>query len=795
MFKKKNQENNNGVKKKKSKLKRFILTIFIICLFVFIAVGIVGMYFVGGVYKDWVSRRDQSMAMLAEYYDIIVIRGNEKRIRYFNPLNPFGDSPPTKIYDRNNILIGEYMPPAYEVVNVDDINPLLEQTLLLMEDQKFYSHKGINYFRTAYLGIQTILTRRIVGGGSTLTQQLAKLLFTKSERTIERKLFEMFAAREIEEKYTKKEILAMYFNTVYLGDGNYGFEAAANHYFNKPLRQCRLLEYAILVGMLPNPTYYSIVNNPDNSRKKVEQILSRLVKNNIIDRKTMQEELDLFDKEYTNINKQVKGAQWKMTVNRTPYVNEYVRQELLNYFNKDELALSGLKIYTTVNERYYRAADSVMKEKIRDLQSSTSNRSYQGAMVSIDPKTGGILVMIGGDGYTLQNQFNRAVQAKRQIGSVIKPFIYLYAFEGGAQPFSTMLDTNYTYPQGAGKPAYSPRNFDRRYRGEMTLETALSKSINTIAVKLLNDIGLSYFIEHSREFFGENAYIPNALSIGLGTMEMSPLDLASAYSALANGGIKYKPYIVDKIIDIDGNELSVTALVDRTPHKISATSPSSYYFLNTTLQKVIAPGGTAYRSANTYGFTYPSYSAKTGTTSEHRDNWFAAYNDEIVTVTWIGSDRNDLLPNNVTGGATTALATFQYLNAITPSSKREFHWPIPNDVLVVEICQDSGLPRNHTCVNVAPLTVGGNVDLSTQCPIDHIRSGTRRNDTVTNEAAEEDDDFYYTPLEEGTNTYQAEENNNNIQDNQNNNQNNNNNNIYLLPNDNIEDPSMGNIRS
>ena len=790
MFKKKIKENNNGIKKKKSKLKKFILTIFIICLFIGVTAGIAGIYFVGGVYKDWVSRRDQSMAMLEEYYDIIVIRGNEKRIRYFNPLNPFGDSPPTKIYDRNNILIGEYMPPAYEVVNVDDINPLLEQTLLLMEDQKFYSHKGINYFRTAYLGIQTILTRKIVGGGSTLTQQLAKLLFTKSERTIERKLFEMFAAREIEEKYTKKEILAMYFNTVYLGDGNYGFEAAANHYFNKPLRQCRLLEYAILVGMLPNPTYYSIVNNPDNSRKKVDQILSRLVKNNIIDKQTMAEELELFDKEYTNINKQVKGAQWKMTVNRTPYVNEYVRQELLNYFNKDELALSGLKIYTTVNERYYRVADSVMKENIRNLQSSSSNRSYQGAMVSIDPKTGGILVMIGGDGYTLQNQFNRAVQAKRQIGSVIKPFIYLYAFEGGAQPFSTMVDTNYSYPQGTGKPAYSPRNFDRRYRGEITLETALSKSINTIAVKLLNDIGLSYFIEHSREFFGENAYIPNALSIGLGTMEMSPLDLASAYSALANNGTKYEPYIVDKIIDMDGNELSVTALVDRTPHKISATSPASYYFLNTTLQKVIAPGGTAYRSANTYGFKYPSYSAKTGTTSEHRDNWFAAYNDEIVTITWIGSDRNDLLPNNVTGGATTALATFQYLNAITPSSKREFNWPVPSDVLIVEICQDSGLPRNHTCVNISPLTVGGNVDLSTQCPIDHIRSGTKRNDVNTNEANIEDEEFYYTPLDEDTSSQQKENNNQN-----NNNTSNDSNNLYLLPDDNIEDPSIGNIRS
>ena len=150
------------IKKKKSKLKKFIISIFIIVLLIAAVGGITLSLYVGNIYKDWVSKRDQSMAMLEEYYNIIVIRGNEKRIRYFNPLNPFGDSPPTKIYDKNNILIGEYMPPAYEVVNVDDINPLLEKTLLLMEDQKFYSHKGINYFRSAYLAIQTVLTRKIV---------------------------------------------------------------------------------------------------------------------------------------------------------------------------------------------------------------------------------------------------------------------------------------------------------------------------------------------------------------------------------------------------------------------------------------------------------------------------------------------------------------------------------------------------------------------------------------------------------------------------------------------------------
>lgn len=771
---------------KKKLIKKIILVFFLAGAFIIAVGGMAAGYFIGGVYKDWQGKRENSMNMLSEYYNIIVIRGNEKRIRYFNPLNPFGDSPPTRIYDRNDVLIGEYMPPAYEVVNIDDINPLLEKMLILMEDQKFYSHNGVNYIRSAYLALQTIISRHIVGGGSTITQQLAKLLFTKSEKTIERKLFEMFAAHEIENKYSKREILAMYFNTVYLGDGNYGFEAAANHYFQKPLRQCRLVEYAILIGMLNNPSYYSIVNNPDNSRRKVEQILRRMVKNEIIDAETMKTELELFDKNYTSLSDKVKVAQWKMTVNRTPYVNEYVRQELLNYFNKDELALSGLKIYTTVNERYYRIADTVMKERIRGIQTETGNKNYQGALVSIDPKTGGILAMIGGDGYTFQNQFNRAVQAKRQIGSAVKPFIYLYAFETGAQPFSTVIDTNYSYPQGVGKPAYSPRNYDRKYRGEITLETALSKSINTVAVKLLNDIGLNYFIIHSRDFFGKNAYIPNALSIGLGTIEMSPIDLAGAYGALANYGTKYEPYIIEKVIDSDGNELSITSLVDRTPHKISSTSPSSYYFLNTTLQKVIAEGGTGYRSAKTYNFNFPSYSAKTGTTSEHRDTWFAAFNDEIATVVWVGSDKNDELPNNATGGVITAQATFQYLNAITPVQKRNFNWTIPPDVIVIEICEESGLPRNYTCPKVKPLTIGGGVDISTQCPIDHLRvtlptarDGDYYNSDAPTNAYQMTNGKYsndYSEEQKRLGTYK--------------------NNVYLLPEeDEILDPSKGQIRN
>lgn len=735
---------------KKKFFKKLFIILFLITAFIIVVGSLIIGHYVGGIYKDWLSRKDASMEMMNEYYNLIVVQGNEKKIRYFNPLNPFGNSPPTRIYDRNNILIGEYMPPAYEVVNIDDINVLLEKMLLLMEDQRFYDHQGVNYIRTAYLAVRMVLSGRIVGGGSTITQQLAKLLFTKSEKTFERKVFEMFMAHEIERNYSKREILAMYFNTVYLGDGNYGFEAASNYYFDKLLKDGRLVEYAILISMLPNPTYYSIINNPENNRKKVAQILARMTSHGFIDKETAQAELLLFDENYSSLKDKVNASQLGMTVNRTPYVNEYVRQHLLTFFEEDQLALSGLKIYTTVSERDYRISDAIMKRRIREIQAMSGDTSFQGAFVSIDAKTGGIITMIGGSGYTLNNQFNRATQAKRPVGSVIKPFIYLYSFETGLQPFSMAVDTNYTYPQGIGKPPWSPRNYNRRYSGEITLETALVKSVNTVAVKLLYDIGLGNFIRNATEFFGSSAYIPNALSLGLGTLETTPLSLASAYTVLANYGVRFPPYIVERIIDQNNEELDISSLVDRTPIVIDSTSPASYYYVNSTLQKVLAPGGTGNYSARTLGVTYPSFSAKTGTSSDHKDTWFSVYSPDISVVAWLGSDKNSTLPNNATGGVNTALASLEYLSAVTPREKLNFLWNVPDDIKVIEICEVSKLPRNYTCEDIEPLSIV-EVDITSQCGIDHLRSG------VLDDGTDVTDDGFSENVNDSTGVIMLEE--------------------------------------
>ncbi len=709
---------------KKYKIIKAIKVLFILMVGVcVIATSVVG-YMVGNAYKNWTASRVSSMTMMADYYDKIVIKGNEKKIRYFSPLNPFENTPPTRIYDKNNVLIGEYTPASYEIVNPEDITEIFERTLLLMEDQKFYQHGGINYIRTIYLSIQAIISRKIVGGGSTITQQLAKILFTKSERTIERKLFEMFAAREIEATYTKKEILAMYLNTVYLGDGNYGFEAASRYYFQKPLNECRPIECAILIGILSNPTYFSPIKNPDNSKAKVRQILNRLVKHGILTQAEATEEFALFDTDYRDLVADISTSQLKMTVNRAPYVNEYIRQILSKHFENEEIGFEGrgFRIYSTIDIRHYEAAERSIKNIVLPLQRDTADKTMQAALITLDPKSGAILSMIGGDEYRLHNQFNRATSARRQIGSAVKPFIYAYAFESGQYPFSMMEDKLYSYPQGLGRDNWAPKNYSGGYKGEVRLDDAIAQSINTIAVKLLEEVGLNYFHSNMSTILSGNFYMPKDLSIGLGTIEMTPIELAKIYGAFANHGVIENPYIIERIVETDGKTISLNGIVNRSSVTIPNISESSIYFVNSSLQKVLQPGGTGSRSARNIGFNYP-ISAKSGTTSDYRDAWFVAYYDDVVSVIWIGSDENNKLPDGFTGGGKPAEVILSYLNRVIPSSKRNFSWYKPDDISIVDICNDSGLPVNRTCRNIKSIMLSG-LDPSLECYIDHTSASS-----------------------------------------------------------------------
>ncbi|MBI4979823.1 MAG: transglycosylase domain-containing protein [Spirochaetes bacterium] len=672
-----------------------------------IAIGFLIVCFTGGliytatfiytafsIRSEWESRKEEAMRIVAEWHRRIVTDSLEKAQRAFNPNDPFGEVPPTRIYDRNGIVIGEYLPSYAEIVYHDEISPLLTTTLTIMEDQRFYQHKGVNVYRIVYLSLRNALSFRITGGGSTITQQLAKLLLTRSERTMRRKIFELFATIEIEKRYSKEDILAMYVNTVYLGDGVKGFEAASMFYFHKPLRRCRLVEYAIMVGMLPNPRYYSPLNHPERSRAKVTSILSRLVAHNRITKKTMYEELAYFDARYgKKLAEYVRGTQMPMSVNLTAYPNERVRQLVEPFFTRELLAESGMKIYTTIDYYQQVAAERALKNT---LSSFTASNKIEGAVVTIVPQTGAIRVLVGGSGYFIDNQLNRAVTARRQIGSLIKPFIYANAFDSGSSPFTKMTDKAYSYPVGAGR-VWTPRNYDGKNIGEITLHDALVKSVNTVTVQLLKNTGLSAFIDDMKKIYPA-VTVNNNLSIGLGTIELTPLELAAGYSLFATGGTAVAtPYLIERIVDKDGPVI-IDDLKIPAPRSVDAFDATSVYLVNKTLADVVKEGGTGFYAAARTGFTH-QVPSKSGTTSDARDAWYVLYCPALVSAVWIGNDNGSALPYGTTGGSIAAPVLFSYLGPFLDGMTNTA-FVRPSGVEDAAICRDSGMLTNGSCTNI-----------------------------------------------------------------------------------------------
>ncbi len=672
-------------------VKRVLVPVILVAFAAVVIYAIYFTYLVLTVRGEWESRKDEALSSIAEYHRLIVQAAADKRS--FNPDDPFSEIPPTRIYDRNNIVIGEYLPPNAEIVYLDEINPLLIQALTIMEDQRFYQHKGINVMRVIYLAVKNALTFRISGGGSTITQQLAKNRLTRSERTFKRKVYELFATIEIEKNYAKEDILAMYVNTVYLGEGNYGFDAASRYYFQKPLRQCRLVEYAILVGMLPNPRAFSPVNNPPRARKKVAQILARMRSHKLIDMQAAAGELTYFDEHYgEKMASSVRGSQWNMSINLAPYAAEKVRQIIETYFPREEMISSGMKIYTTFDYHETAAAERALRATLAGLTSGTNR--YEGAVVSMVPHTGAVRVLIGGSGYFIENELNRATSARRQIGSLIKPFIYAAAFDASLLPSSTMVDKAYSYPIDGGRK-WTPKNYDGTHAGEITLEKALTRSVNTVAVQLTKQLGISSVIDPIKRIIPGVA-VPNNLSLALGTLELTPMEAAVAYSVFATYGRSPTPYYIEKILDRGNAPIEIDALRRADARDTGAYGQAAFYLVNRTLTGVTREGGTGYYAAKAAGFT-ATVSSKSGTTSDAKDAWFAVYTPALVSVAWIGNDGGQPLPAGTTGGGAAAPVLFNYLGQFIQSTN-EWHRPI--SVEEVFLCRDSGLFTNGFCTNV-----------------------------------------------------------------------------------------------
>jgi len=577
----------------------------------------------------------------------------------------------TKIYSADNVLLADlHKEENRVVVHLSDISQNLKTALVAMEDSRFYRHHGID-IRAIFRALsKDIIKRKAVEGASTLTQQLARNVFLTKEKTLSRKLGEIVLAFQIERKYTKEEIMEMYLNQVYWGHNAYGIESASQLYFGKHASNLSLAESAMLVGLLKGPEIYSPYKDMNAAKERQESVLGRLITLGYITEAQGAE----------GLNQPIVLAGLKKVQYRAPYFTSYVIDQLIRMLGENEVYSSGMKVYTTLDYQLQQYAENAVQRAIDRVGRTSSANFSEAALLSINPRTGYILGMVGGKDY-LNSEFNRATQSYRQPGSAFKPFAYLSALDRGLSPGTVMDDSAVTYNTYDG--AYVPQNYDKQYSGSMPLRRALELSKNVVAVKISDLIGANSIIDTAKNL-GINSKLQNILSLPLGACEVSMMEMAYAYGVLANRGIKTKPISIFRIEDRNGIEIYRNRV--ETSHVFNENMVN----VLVDMMKGVILNGTG------RGAALPRPMAgKTGTTSDYKDAWFIGFVPQMVTSTWVGNDNNTPM-NNVTGGGVPAKIWRDYMkNALQNIPVMDF--PKPKDLIPVKICWDSGLKATEYC--------------------------------------------------------------------------------------------------
>ena len=536
-------------------------------------------------------------------------------------------------------------------VTIDKVPKNLQNAFLAAEDIRFYQHGGID-FKGIGRAIYTYFRWREVQGGSTITQQLAKNYFLTQDQTLTRKIHEAFIALQIEQKYTKKEILEMYMNQIYFGQGAYGVETAANTYFSKHVEDLDLAQCAMIAGIPKSPNYYSPLSNPKAAKERQKTVLEQMVKYNFI----TQEQMDKAYAEpltYKSLN---------VNPGSKKYFIDYCIQLLVDKYGPDAVYKQGLKVYTSLDPDMQVAAEEAAALTPTYYTDENKLKQPQSAIVAVDPKTGLIKAMIGGRG---TDQFNRAVMAERQPGSSFKPFVYLNAFEKGATPNEIVDDS----PMPGN---WNPQNFDRRFHGKMTFRTALINSYNIPAIKVSEKYGQLSTIQLAKKMGittlvekGDENDINGSMALGGLTHGVTPLEMAGAFGAIANMGKFNKPDPFIKILDRNGK-----VLYEHKNNPTQICKPGSAYMLISMMRDVMTRGTGRGAAINR------PCAGKTGTTSEYRDAWFVGFTPNLACAVWIGDDNNDSL-GGMTGGGEPATLWRTFMAGALEGTERE-DWEIPS---------------------------------------------------------------------------------------------------------------------
>ncbi|HOP86216.1 MAG TPA: PBP1A family penicillin-binding protein [Syntrophorhabdaceae bacterium] len=541
----------------------------------------------------------------------------------------------TRLYADDGTMFAEIFTEKRIPIPITQMPDYLKNAFIAIEDVRFYKHFGVDLRGIARAIYRNLFKGQITEGASTITQQLARNLYLTREKTIKRKIEEAILAVQIERTYSKDEILNMYLNLIYLGEGAYGVEAASYAYFHKGASELTLEEAAMLAALTKSPSKLSPFKNPAKAKERRDLVLWKMYEAGFISRKKYEEA----------IKKPIILAPFKAYEKKTGYFIEYVKQLLEDYAETpQDIYIKGFNINTTINLKLTEYAYEAIEKGIEGYRQRNPKKTAmpEVALIAMEIKTGDIKVLIGGRDFST-SPFNRATQAKRQPGSAFKPIIYLSALEQGFDTEQMLLDAPISFVNPYTKSVWQPKNYKNEYHGYVTMRKALELSLNTATVRLLEKTGLDNVIELAKRLNINSKFEPN-LSLALGTTEVVPLELAASYATFARGGIYIEPVAIKRLTTTEGE-----LLYEHEPDGKRVVSEEAAHALVDIMKGVIKRGTAKAASRLPYVLA-----GKTGTTNDFKDAWFVGFSPHLLCLVWVGYDKGEVLGPKESG-ATAAL--------------------------------------------------------------------------------------------------------------------------------------------
>jgi penicillin-binding protein 1A len=639
----------------------------------------------------------------------------------------------TRVYSEDGVLIHELFKFNRVYVPIEKIPPHTISALLSTEDRRFYTHWGIDVKRIPKVIAVNLSSFRFRQGFSTITMQLARNLYFGFQKTVNRKLREIITAIQIERTYSKQEILEMYLNQAYFGLGLYGIQAAAKRYFDKDASELSIEESATLIPLLNLPAYYSPITHADRSFIRRNLVLRNMVVTGA-----------LTQSQYDSLSQiPISVKEFREQSKMAPYFTEYVRQRLQVIGDSLNVNIyeDGLNVYTTLNSVVQTAVDSAIYFQLPELQQRVTKKlaalkekmempdslfeeksKVQVGFVVIDHENGHILAMVGGRDFA-ESKFNRAIQAKRQPGSAFKPFLYTAAIDNGYTTIDKFLNQPVVVINPDGT-RWDPENYEKTFGGPTTIREAVKMSINLIAVRLIQEITPAAVVEYARKM-GISTSLRPFPTLALGSSEVIPIELVSAYGVFANQGVRVEPFAITRIEDRYGN-----VIFKMPTRRNEILSKATAYIMSNLLESVVN-AGTGGRLRWKFGFTKPA-AGKTGTTNDFTDAWFVGFTPAFTAGVWVGLDDPQLSLGRGESGAIAALPIWaDFVTRVYDSlaiADQEFQQPA--DIISLQVCEDSAELANDYCPRILDEVFNIKYHPTEMCPLHQGPSGNKKKKSV-----------------------------------------------------------------